>query len=85
MLKCISLETSQRYRSTGADFAEKGGKVFTENIHEIFTYFKLILAFIIMLYINLLLTKTIAAQNEVALTCHKVRGLYFLSVVLRRL
>ena len=27
------------------------------------------------------LTKTTAAQNEVALSCHKVRGLYFLAVV----
>ena len=27
------------------------------------------------------LTKTTAAQNEVALSCHKVRGQYFLAVV----
>ena len=27
------------------------------------------------------LTKTTAAQNEVALSCHRVRGLYFLAVV----
>ena len=33
----------------------------------------------------ILLTKTTAAQNEVALSYHKVRGLYFLAVVLRRL
>ena len=29
----------------------------------------------------ILLTKTTAAQNEVALSYHKVRGLYFLAVV----
>ena len=29
----------------------------------------------------MLLTKTIAAQNEVALSYHKVRGLYFQAVV----
>ena len=31
---------------------------------------------------KLLLTKTTAAQNEVALSYHNVRGLYFLAVVL---
>ena len=31
--------------------------------------------------INILLVKTTAAQNEVALSYHKVRGLYFLAVV----
>ena len=30
---------------------------------------------------NILLTKTTAARNEVALTYHKVRGLHFLAVV----
>ena len=30
---------------------------------------------------TILLTKTAAAQNEVALSYHKVRGLYFLAVV----
>ena len=30
---------------------------------------------------TILLTKTTAAQNEVALSYHKVRGLYFLVVV----
>ena len=29
----------------------------------------------------ILLTKTTAAQNDVALSCHNVRGLYFLAVV----
>ena len=29
----------------------------------------------------ILLTKTTAAQNDVALTSHKVRGLYFMAVV----
>ena len=33
---------------------------------------------------NILLTKTTAAQNEVALSYHKVRGLYFLAVVFVR-
>ena len=32
----------------------------------------------------ILLTKTTAAQNEVALSCHSVRGLYFLAVVFVR-
>ena len=31
--------------------------------------------------INILLTKTTAAQNEVALSYHRVLGLYFLAVV----
>ena len=31
--------------------------------------------------VNILLTKTTAAQNEVALSYHSVRGLYFLAVV----
>ena len=31
--------------------------------------------------INILLIKTTAAQNEVALTYHRVRGLYFLAVI----
>ena len=30
---------------------------------------------------NILLTKTIAAHNDVALSYHRVRGLYFLAVV----
>ena len=30
---------------------------------------------------NILPTKTTAAQNEVALSYHKVRGLYFLAVI----
>ena len=30
---------------------------------------------------TILLTKTTATQNEVALSYHKVRGLYFLAVV----
>ena len=30
---------------------------------------------------NIFLTKTTAAQNEVALSHHRVRGLYFLAVV----
>ena len=30
---------------------------------------------------NILLTKTTGAQNEVALTYHRVRGLYFQTVV----
>ena len=30
---------------------------------------------------NILLTKTSAAQNEVALSSHRVRGLYFLVVI----
>ena len=30
---------------------------------------------------NILVTKTTAAQNEVALSYHKVRGLYFLAIV----
>ena len=34
--------------------------------------------------LTILLTKTIAAQNEVALSYHKVRGLYFLAVVFVR-
>ena len=33
----------------------------------------------------MLFTKTTAVQNEVALSCHRVRGLYFLAVVSRRL
>ena len=33
------------------------------------------------MYDNTLLTKTTAAQNEVALSYHKLRGLYFLAVV----
>ena len=33
---------------------------------------------------TILLTKTTAAQNEVALSYHKVRGLYFLGVVFVR-
>ena len=33
------------------------------------------------LYIIIVVAKTTAAQNEVALTYHKVRGLYFLAVV----
>ena len=33
---------------------------------------------------TILLTKTTAAQNEVALSYHKVRGLYFLAVVFVR-
>ena len=32
----------------------------------------------------ILLTRTTAAQNEVALSCHRVRGLYFLAVVFVR-
>ena len=32
----------------------------------------------------ILLTKTTAAQNGVALSCHKVRGLYFLAVASMR-
>ena len=32
-------------------------------------------------YDTILLTKTTAAQNEVALSYHRVRGLYFLAVV----
>ena len=35
----------------------------------------------ILLYIIILLTKTTAAQNEVALGYHRLRGLYFLAVV----
>ena len=31
--------------------------------------------------IYILLTKTTAAQNEAALSCHRLRGLYFLAVV----
>ena len=34
--------------------------------------------------LTILLTKTIAAQNEVALSYHKVRALYFLAVVFVR-
>ena len=30
---------------------------------------------------TILLTKTTAAQNEVALSYHRVRGLYFLAVI----
>ena len=30
---------------------------------------------------NILLTKIIAAQNEAALSYHRVRGLYFLAVI----
>ena len=30
---------------------------------------------------TILLTKTTAAQNEIALSYHRVRGLYFLAVV----
>ena len=33
---------------------------------------------------TILLTKTTAAQNEVALTYRSVRGLYFLAVVVER-
>ena len=33
---------------------------------------------------TILLTKTTAAQNEVALSYHRVRGLYFLAVVFAR-
>ena len=33
---------------------------------------------------TILLTKTTAAQNEVALSYHKVRGLYFLAAVFMR-
>ena len=33
---------------------------------------------------TILLTKTTAAQNEVALSYHKVRGVYFLAVVFVR-
>ena len=32
-------------------------------------------------YTTILLTKTISAQNEVALSYHRVRGLYFMAVV----
>ena len=32
-------------------------------------------------YLYILLTKITAAQNEVALSYHRVRGLYFLAVV----
>ena len=35
----------------------------------------------ISIYIYILLTKTTAAQNEDALSYHKVRELYFLAVV----
>ena len=35
----------------------------------------------ILLYIIILLTKTTAAQNEVALGYHRLRELYFLAVV----
>ena len=31
--------------------------------------------------VHILLTKTTAAQNEVALSYHRARGLYFLAVV----
>ena len=34
-----------------------------------------------MIRVSILLTKTTAAQNEVALSYHIVRGLYFLAVV----
>ena len=34
--------------------------------------------------LTILLTKTTAAQNEVALSYHTVRGLYFLAVVFVR-
>ena len=34
--------------------------------------------------LTILLTKTIAAQNKVALSYHKVRGLYLLAVVFVR-
>ena len=34
-----------------------------------------------MLFLTILLTKTTAAQNEDALSYHKVRGLYFLAVI----
>ena len=37
--------------------------------------------FYIGAYILIFPTKTTAAQNEVALSYHKVRGLYFLAVV----
>ena len=36
----------------------------------------------VALFLRILLTKTTAAQNEVALSYHKVRGLYFLAIVL---
>ena len=35
--------------------------------------------------ISIRITKTTAAQNEVALSYHRLRGLYFLAVILRRL
>ena len=35
----------------------------------------------ILLYIIILLTKTTAAQNEIALGYHRLRGLYFPAVV----
>ena len=34
--------------------------------------------------VHILLTKSTAAQNEVALSYHRVRGLYFLAVVFAR-
>ena len=33
------------------------------------------------IHLTILLTKTTAAQNEAALSYHRVRGLYFLAVV----
>ena len=39
---------------------------------------------VFMSQMTLLLTKTTAAQNEVALSYHRVRGLYFLGVVFVR-
>ena len=40
-----------------------------------------LMIFIKLQPLTILLTKTTAAQNEVALSYHKVRGLYFLAVV----
>ena len=41
-------------------------------------------AFIIIVKVqNILLTKTAAAQSEIALTYHSVRGLYFRTVIFR--
>ena len=37
-----------------------------------------------VLIVSILLAKTTAAQNDVALSYHKVRGLYFLAVVFVR-
>ena len=38
--------------------------------------------FALMIYVTTILTKTTAAQNEDALSYHRVRGIYFLAVVL---